>query len=284
MAGARYCRLLSAGLASFALSAMASVQAQMPPQPPASGMPAGHVLAPSSAGTVNQPSPGTYPLLDPQTPAAIQGNGLGSRSQPAPMPASSTPGCSCGERHGMSRWWWHKTQCKRHLQEMFLGFPEEFNEWPLGSSLYAYGRTQVANGNAAQMVFYHYDFVEGMPQLNDRGRDKLARLAPLLPATFCPVVIERTPSAPVLDEQRRADLVAELSNSRFSIPLERVVIGKPIAAGLAGYEAIYVYSNQLGALQSGGTGGVGGYSGTAGMDAGGMSGSANAGGGGGMGR
>ena len=56
----------------------------------------------------------------------------------------------------------------------------------------------MANGNAARMVFYHYDFVEGTAQLNVRGRDKLVKVAQLLPATFLPVVIERTPRHQVL--------------------------------------------------------------------------------------
>ena len=125
----------------------------------------------------------------------------------------------------------------------------------------------MANGNAARMVFYHYDFVEGTAQLNVRGRDKLVKVAQLLPATFLPVVIERTPSTPGLDERRRAVLLAELSGSRFPSPPERVVIGPPIAAGLTGYEAIFVYGNQLGALQSGGAGSVGGYGGSSGLSA-----------------
>jgi hypothetical protein len=169
---------------------------------------------------------------------------------------------------------WHKNQCKRHLQECALGYPEEFNEWPLGSSLYAHGRTQVANGNAARMVFYHYDFVEGTAQLNVRGRDKLAKMVPMLPATFNPVVVERTPTTPGLDEQRRTGLLAELSGNRFSIPPERVVIGPPVSPGLTGFEAIFVYGNQINALQSGIAAGVGGFSGSQGFSGGGLSGSA----------
>jgi hypothetical protein len=253
---------------------MGSVQAQTMPENPAPVMPAGPISAPVPA--------------DPRSPSFLgQPIGLENAGHPIPgpvsavgppapvtAPAASAPeGCSCGERRGMSRWWWHKTQCKRHLQECALGYPEEFNEWPLGSSLYAHGRTQVANGNAARMVFYHYDFVEGTAQLNVRGRDKLVKVAHLLPATFCPVVIERTSSTPGLDEQRRAWLLAELTESRFPIPPERVVIGPPIAAGMTGYEAIFVYGNQLGALRAGGgLGSVSGYSGLPGLTAGGLSG------------
>jgi len=261
MLGARIRWLLSAGMGSFALAAMAPVQAQMPPQPQPPAMLVGPSVAPNAPVAGYQASP---PV--------------------AAAPMSPPPACTCGELHGLSRWWWHKTQCKRHLQEWALGYPEEFNEWPLGASLYAHGRAQVANGNAARMVFYHYDFVEGTNQLNVRGRDKLVKVAQMLPATFFPVVIERTPSTPGLDEQRRAGLLAELSGSRFPIPPERVVIGPPIAAGLTGYEAIFVYGNQLGALQSGSASGVGGYAGTAGLSAGGLSGSAGFNAAGGLGR
>jgi hypothetical protein len=203
----------------------------------------------------------------------------------APITPPPVPGCSCGERQGISRWYWHKTQCKRKLQECALGYPEEFNEWPLGSSLYAHGRTQVANGNAARMVFYHYDFEEGRPQLNLRGRDKLAKMARLFPTSFAPIVIERTPVTPGLDDQRRAALLAELAGSRFPIPPERVVIGPPIAHGLTGFEAVVIYGNQLGALQQGSAVGAGGFTGAQGFDASGLTGSAGAGGaGGGLGR
>jgi hypothetical protein len=171
----------------------------------------------------------------------------------------------------MSRWWWHKTRCKRALQECALGYPEEFNEWPLGASLYAHGRAQVSNGNASRMVFYRFDFEDGTPRLNVRGRDKLAKITALLPATFYPVVIERTPDAPGLAEERRALLLTELSTPRFTVPPERVLIGPPIANGMAGVDAIFVYGSQLGALGAGGAVGVGIYGGTSGLDAGGLS-------------
>jgi hypothetical protein len=124
------------------------------------------------------------------------------------------------------------------------------------------------------MVFYQYDFIDGTPQLNLRGRDKLAKMVPMLPATFNPVVVERTPSTPGLDEQRRTGLLAQLSGTRFSIPPERVVIGPPISAGLTGFEAVFIYGRQIGAIQAGTGAGVGGFSGSQGFDAGGLSGSA----------
>jgi hypothetical protein len=203
--------------------------------------------------------------------------------------------CTCGDRRGLSRWRWHRTQCKRHLQEHFLGFAEEFNEWPLGQAEYAHARTQAANGLAARMVFYHYDFVEGTSQLNFRGRDKLATVAAVLPTTFFPVVVERTTKvagleltqseakAAALDESRRSIILAELGKGSFPVPPERVVIGPSIAYGMTGVEALLIYGRQLSNLSSGGAVGAGGAAGFVGgglgFDAGGLSGAAAMGGG-----
>ncbi len=159
------------------------------------------------------------------------------------VPASDL--CSCGDRRGLSRWMWHRKQCKRHLQEHFLGYPEEFNEWPLGWALYAQCRTQVANATAAKMVFYHYDFVDGTPQLNPRGRDKLAKVTALLPSNINPIVVERTPKEPGLDQSRRLALLGALASGSFPVPAERIVIGPPIAGGLGAVEAIGLYGNRL---------------------------------------
>jgi hypothetical protein len=128
------------------------------------------------------------------------------------------------------------------------------------------------------MVFYRYDFLDDSPQLNLRGRDKLAKMARMFPTSFAPIVIERTPATPGLDAQRRSALLADLAGSRFPIPAERVVIGPPVANGLTGFEAIVIYGNQLGALHQGAAS-VGGFSGGGGLDASGLSGSSSFGGG-----
>jgi hypothetical protein len=131
------------------------------------------------------------------------------------------------------------------------------------------------------MVFYNCDFVDGTSQLNLRGRDKLAMVAATLPTTFFPVVVERTPAitseAAALDQARRSVVVAQLAQGTFPVPAERVVIGPPIAYGMAGYEAVNViYPRQLANLASGGA--VGAIAtGAAGFDAGGLTGPAVAG-------
>ena len=159
------------------------------------------------------------PLPAPTLPGAVTEGVLPAGpldSPPTAVPPAGT--CTCGNRHGLSRWRWHRTQCKQYLQEHFLGYAEEFNEWPLGESAYAHARTQVANGLAARMVFYHYDFVDGTSQLNLRGCDKLAAVAATLPTTFFPVVVERTPTEPGLDQSRRLTLLTQLAQGPSPCP------------------------------------------------------------------
>ena len=231
------------------------------------------------AATAQEAPVVSAPLPAPTLPGAVAGGALPAGpfdSPPTAVPPAGT--CTCGNRHGLSRWRWHRTQCKQYLEEHFLGYAEEFNEWPLGEAAYAHARTQVANGLAARMVFYHCDFVDGTSQLNLRGRDKLAAVAATLPTTFFPVVVERTPTEPGLDQSRRSVLLTELAQGSFPVPAERVVIGPRIANGMTGVEASLIYRRQLGNLSSGGWLGeraASGFVGSGqGFDAGGLSGSA----------
>jgi hypothetical protein len=156
--------------------------------------------------------------------------------------------------------------CKRRLQEKFLGFPEEFVRPPLGAALYNNNNVQVANGIAARMTLYRYDFVEGTDQLTLRGRDQLAKIQAQLPSTFFPIIIERTPNNPELEASRRLAVVTELSQGSFPVPAERVLIGAPSSLGLRGVDGELIYQNQLGRMALGGPP-VSAYTGPGGFDA-----------------
>jgi hypothetical protein len=159
------------------------------------------------------------------------------------------------------------------LQECAIGYPEEFNELPLGKRVFEHATTQIANATAARMVLYDYDFLEGSSRLNLSGQDKLDEIAAKLPTNFFPIIIERTPKTPGLAQARQAAVLAALASGPFPVPRERVVVGRPIANGLSGQEAILVNFNQLGLTAAGG--GFGGAPvGGAGLDAAGLSGSA----------
>jgi hypothetical protein len=182
-------------------------------------------------------------------PAAAQDNPAIVRPPSSPMvlvpggglvPAPVTEDAPATARPGLFGWRRRHAERKRHLQEKVLGYPEEFNEWPLGQALYGLGRTQVANGAAARMIFNHYDFVGDTDELNTRGRDKLGAVISLLPSSFAPVIVERTPWAPSVAESRRLAILGKLADGQFPVPAERVVVGPAVAEGLSGREAVLV--------------------------------------------
>jgi hypothetical protein len=136
-------------------------------------------------------------------------------------------------------------RCKANAQACFLGFPEYFAAPPLGASLAAAYGTHVANGDAARMVLYHYDFDATGASLTLRGRDRLAQIVAMLPCNGFPIVIERTPCDPRLAEKRREMVLNELALAPFPVPPERVLIGPPLANGLSGREAVIIAGNLL---------------------------------------
>src|SRR3954470_21822824 len=156
------------------------------------------------------------------------------RSAPAPAMPTPPPSYTCEDRERVGHWRWHWFESRRKHQEKCLGYPEEFNEWPLGRAVYAHAGTQVTNGAAARMFFYDYDFVDGTAELNLRGCDKLAAIGAQLPTNFFPVVIERPPKTPALDQTRRLPILARLAGGPFPVPAERVLIGPPLATGRMG--------------------------------------------------
>jgi hypothetical protein len=121
----------------------------------------------------------------------------------------------------------------------------------------------VSNGDAARMVLYQYDFVDGTPLLNVRGQDRLAEIVELLGRTPFPMIIERTPCLPGLAEARRLTVLNALAHTAVPVPPERVLIGPPLAVGLSGREATLIYRNLLrqteaqGVIRGGGPGGPG---------------------------
>jgi len=158
-------------------------------------------------------------------------------------------------------------------QAIMWGYAEEFEAPALGATIHPHFRTMVANGEAARMVLYRCDFIEGSNALNLHGRDRLTKIAMLLHVNHCPIIIERLPEAPALAEARRMAILTVLTLNDIPIPPERVVVGPPISYGLAGEEAVRIHAYFLEnlrtqgaplALPSGGAGVSGGSSTTGG--------------------
>jgi hypothetical protein len=140
-------------------------------------------------------------------------------------------------------WHWRRAQGK------VLGYPEDFKPRPLGSSVYASGRMMVANGAEARLALLDYDFAPGAAELNDRGRDQLARLAAQLAASPYPLIVERTPGDPELAGARRRVVLDTLAAASFPIEEGRVLVGEPIPFGLSGVNAQIISANLLNRTQ-----------------------------------
>lgn len=136
-------------------------------------------------------------------------------------------------------WHWHRHQGK------FFGYPEEFKPRPLGASLYDNNRAMVANGAAAKLVLFEYDFEPGTSVLKPRGRDQLARMTAQLAASPYPLIIERTPDNPRLADARRAAVLAELAAGPLPVPADRVLVGMPTPRGMSGNDADIISANAL---------------------------------------
>ena len=169
--------------------------------------------------------------------------------------AAAPPGCqqaTCNEGSMWERYQLRRWERKRQKQHAYLGYPEEFCEQPLGMALYGQLNTQIANGIAAKLALYQFDFVDGGSQLNWRGQQQLAKHAMAMNGNLLPLVIEQTPDEPELDEARRVAVQQALSQSRHQIGSDRVVVGIPTAVALPGQQAIGLNGNLVRDTQAGG--------------------------------
>ncbi len=135
---------------------------------------------------------------------------------------------------------WHE-QCKANCRDKLWGYPEEFNDAPLGAMLNGHLSAQTANGRAARMVLYQYDFIPGTDRLKARGKIQLAKFAPWLNAYG--IIVEPSGAGPVLDEARRQTVLRELAGDEFRIPTAQVIVGRPIRRGIEGPEGALVERN-----------------------------------------
>ena len=137
----------------------------------------------------------------------------------------------------------------RRLQGKMYGYPEEFVPRPLGSSLYDHALVMTANGAAARLTLYSYDFVQGSSELSPRGAEQLARLVPQMLNSPFPLIVEHTPANPALAQARREQVAIRLAQGPCPLPPERVLVGAPIATGMSGIDADIVGNNAIGRVQ-----------------------------------
>jgi len=178
---------------------------------------------------------------------------------PAPVPLQDRPEYTLGGMRrgplGCRGTYWNE-HLKPWLQETHWGYADLFEGVPFGARFRAHMCTQMANGTAARLVLYRYDFCNACAadahKLNPHGYERLNQMAAILQACpMYPVVIEPVPGSPKLDQARR-DQVAKLLE-KSNIPAS-VVVGRPEMRGLAAEEALEIHQNMLRETQAGGAG------------------------------
>ena len=134
---------------------------------------------------------------------------------------------------------------KERCRAKYWGYPEEFCEPSLGASVEACQMAQIANGRAAQMGLYQYDFLPDSAQLNPRGKAQLGRLARWLVEDRCAIFIEPTANNAALDELRREAIWGEISSNYSEISSDQVLIGRPGIRDVGAVEALLLERNRL---------------------------------------
>jgi hypothetical protein len=144
-------------------------------------------------------------------------------------------------RCALTRWWNYRA--KPHLQYTHWGYPEFFEEMPLGSSVRAHQCEQIAQGLADRLVLYRYDFHEGSTVLNSQGQRRLSDLAVAFPHwSHLRLVIESTPENPELAIARRNHVVKLLQDRNVPAQVE---VGLPHGLGPSGDEVLLMNRNLL---------------------------------------
>ena len=188
-------------------------------------------------------------------PPAVSSQQDGASNEVPAIPAPEEPywdhdaNCSgVDPRNRLVRWW--QDRAKPLLQYTHWGYPEYFEETPLGTSLRAHQRAQISSGYAARLVLYQYDFCDGGVTLNPSGQ---RRLRDLVTGFECwahhRLLIEATPDRPQLAVARRNHVTKMLHDS--GIPAQ-VEVGVPTGFMPMGDEALLMNQNLLRQVRTGG--------------------------------
>ena len=115
-----------------------------------------------------------------------------------------------------------------------------------GENLNIFWAIQIANGEAARMVLYHFDFVPGQPELTARGTRQLSKFADMLQQTPHPLILQPSREQARLDDLRRDHVLNALAMMDVHVPEERVIIRIPQTRGLDGIDAEAIQLKQMG--------------------------------------
>jgi hypothetical protein len=164
---------------------------------------------------------------------------------PPASPAAPAPPVApvCNRRGRLHRMFHHAAHT---LQDDLIGYPETFNEPPLGAYVNRQFAVQVSKADAHRFTVYHTDFLPGTDRFSPGGAARFNLMYGRLPAWSGPIVVEWTPDQPELADSRRRAILATLTSAGMDWSADRVLIGPSPYPGGLGIESINNYTNMIG--------------------------------------
>jgi hypothetical protein len=212
-------------------------------------------LPPIDSGSVEvQPLPEIGPGQLPQGPEEFEAIAPPvAEGQRAPMPTDATA-CPCCDPPG--RGWRHRFHAwKRDMQASHWGYPEYFEEPPLGAAVYAVRDQQITRGIRDQLFLHHFDFYPDdtaqADLLTPYGERRLRELVRKAMACGLPLRIETAVGQPELDRARQLSVIEYCETQGLEIPADLILVGVQYR-GIPAAEAVEIYRNQIKQTQSGG--------------------------------
>jgi hypothetical protein len=164
---------------------------------------------------------------------APDGAGLTAAATPTPQPP-------CERGGPIHRLFHHSAHT---VQDKFIGYPDAFNEPPLGFYVTEQMTLQVAKADPHRFMLYRTDFLPGTNVLSPIGASRFNIMLKRVCAYPGPVTIEWTPDQPTVAEARRQAVLGMLQQSGQPVVAERVVIGPSPYPGGLGIEPVNFYNN-----------------------------------------
>jgi hypothetical protein len=170
---------------------------------------------------------------------------------------AATDACQehCGENETCRGWRQHLRRWKLKMQASHWGFPEYFNEPPLGASVDAARDAQIAQGVRDQLFLHHVDFYPDNTARADRltpyGELRLHEVVRKAIDHGLPLRIETVVGRADLDQARRVSVIEYCRAKGLDIPAEMIVVDVQ-QRGVSAKEAADIYYNQLQQTKNGG--------------------------------
>jgi hypothetical protein len=156
--------------------------------------------------------------------------------------AAEGPAPVCNRRGSIHRLFHHSAHT---LQDKFIGYPETFQEPPLGAYINEQFATQISKADVHRFTLYRTDFLPGTNEFSPIGASRFNIMLTRIPSWPGRITIEWTPDQPGVDRSRQAAVLVALQRVGRPVVAERVTIGPSPYPGMMGIEATNNYTNTI---------------------------------------